>query len=296
MLLHDFVHKQVIHPPKWLPDNTMYLGYAGSAAYGVSKDSSDMDCFGFCIPPKEVVFPYSVGGEILGFSTPKERFRVWSQHHVVDAEKPDKQYDFSIYNIVDFFKLCMDNNPNMLDILFLPRRCILHTTQISELVRENRKMFLHKGAFHKLRGYAYRQLSKIENKTNSSNEKRAEDILKYGFDTKFAYHVVRLVLQCDQILTEHDLDIERNSEILKSVRRGEWTLDQLQNWFVNKERSLEILYANSRLQHKPDEVKIKQLLIDCLEQHYGNLSTAIARVPQFDQLVTELRQLIDRYQ
>ena len=294
MLLHDLVTKTYIHPPKWLPDNTMYLGYAGSAAYGVSADTSDMDCFGFCIPPKEVVFPYSVGGEIVGFSTPKERFRVWTEHHIKTPDN-QKEYDFSVYNIVDFFKLCMDNNPNMLDVLFLPRRCILHSTSISELVRENRKMFLHKGSFHKLRGYCYNQLSKIANKTNSSNPKRAADIAAHGLDTKHAYHVIRLALQAEQILVEHDLDIERNSEILKSVRRGEWTLEQIQDWFANKEKSLETLYATSTLPHKPDESKIKDLLLTALEQHYGSLATAIVRVPQLDAMVNDLEEIVRKY-
>ena len=294
MILDDLVRKTLIHPPKWLANNTMYLGYAGSASYGVSSDTSDMDCFGFCIPPKEVVFPYSVGGEILGFSTPKERFRVWTEHHIKTPDNA-KEYDFSVYNIVDFFKLCMENNPNMLDVLFLPRRCILHSTHIAELVRENRKMFLHKGSFHKLRGYAYGQLSKIANKTNSSNPKRAADIEKNGYDTKFAYHVVRLALQSEQILAEHDLDIERNSEILKSIRRGEWTLEQIEDWFANKEKALETLYANSTLQHTPDENKIKELLLECLEMHYGSLDTAIVRVPQLDAMVHDLEEIVRKY-
>ena len=294
MLITDLARQNLIHPPRWLPTNTQYLGYAGSASYGVSSDTSDMDCFGFAIPPKEVVFPYSVGGEIVGFSTPSERFRVWTEHHIKTVDN-QKEYDFSVYNIVDFFKLCMDNNPNMLDVLFLPRRCILHSTHIGEHVRDNRKLFLHKGSFHKLREYAYSQLSKIENKTNSSNPKRAADIKKYGFDTKFSYHVIRLALQSEQILAEHDLDIERNSDILKSVRRGEWTLEQIKDWFANKEKSLETLYANSTLQHKPDEEKIKHLLLECLEAHYGSLESAVIRVPQIDQVLNDLAAIIDRY-
>jgi hypothetical protein len=45
MILHELVQHGKIHPPKWLPDNTQMLGYAGSAAYGVRNDTSDMDKF-----------------------------------------------------------------------------------------------------------------------------------------------------------------------------------------------------------------------------------------------------------
>ncbi len=294
MLLHTLVERKLIHPPKWLPDNTQFLGYAGSAAYGVSNDTSDMDCFGFCIPPREIVFPFTDGGRVYGFGTQEQRFRVWSEHHI---QLPDqrKEYDFSIYNIVDFFHLAMENNPNILDVLFLPRRCILHTTKIAEHVRENRRLFLHKGAMAKLRGYAYSQMSKIENKTNSSNPKRAATIEEHGFDLKFAYHVVRLMLQCEQILVEHDLDIERNSEVLKSIRRGEWTLEQLSSWFEVKEKSLETLYANSTLRHSPDEEGLKRLLLQTLEMHYGTLTSTVVQTSSMGTLLSELEALVERY-
>ena len=294
MLLHKLTERGLIHPPKWLPDNTQFLGYAGSAAYGVSSDTSDMDCFGFCIPPRETVFPFTDGGCIYGFGTQEQRFRVWSEHHI---QLPDqrKEFDFSVYNIVDFMQLAMENNPNVLDVLFLPRRCILHSTKIAEHVRTHRRLFLHKGAMGKLRGYAFSQISKIRNKTNSSNPKRAATIAEHGWDLKFGVHVVRLMLQCEQILVEHDLDIERNSEVLKSIRRGEWTLEQLESWFDIKEKSLETLHANSTLRDKPDETRIKDLLIEALEMHYGPLTTGVKRETGVDQLVNELQSVLDRY-
>ena len=293
MLLEKLEKQGLIHPPNWLCTNLSFLGYAGSVAYGASSDTSDMDCFGFCIPPKHIVFPYTVGGEIAGFGRQKERFRVWSEHHI-ELKNEQRQYDFSVYNIVDFFHLAMENNPNILDVLFLPRRCILHSTALAEHVRANRKLFLHKGSFHKFRGYMFAQMSKIKNKTNASNPKRAALIEEHGYDCKFAMHVVRLALQGEQILAEHDLDIERNSEILKSIRRGEWTLDQVDQWATEKERALELSYAASTLRHTPDQDAIRALLLECLEMHYGKLDGAVSRDRSGD-LLDDLRALIARY-
>ena len=293
MLLEKLESSGLIHPPKWLSTNLSFLGYAGSVAYGASSDTSDMDCFGFCIPPKHIVFPYTVGGEIAGFGRQKERFRVWSEHHI-ELKNEQRQYDFSIYNIVDFFHLAMENNPNILDVLFLPRRCILHSTALAEHLRANRKLFLHKGSFHKFRGYMFAQMSKIKNKTNAANPKRAALIEEHGYDCKFAMHVVRLALQAEQILAEHDLDIERNSEILKSIRRGEWTLDQVDQWATEKERALELSYATSTLRHTPDEAAIRALLLECIEMHYGKLDDVVTRNPSCE-LLEDLRALIARY-
>ena len=138
-------------------------------------------------------------------------------------------------------------------------------------------------------------MSKIRNKTNSSNPKRAADIEKFGMDTKFAYHVVRLALECEQLLATQDLDLQRDREILKSIRRGEWSFERLETWFQQKESTLETLYASSSLRMEPNEAAIKDLLLKCLEHHYGNLDAAIARVPELDSLITDLQAVLARY-
>lgn len=273
MLLQTLEKKSLIHPPSWLVNNTVYLTIMGSQSYGVSSNDSDWDVYGVTIAPKTDIFPH-LRGEIIGFGRQKQRFDMWQEHHVNDKDS-GKEYDFSVYNIVKFFHLCMENNPNMVDSLFTPRRCVIHSTQIGELVRENRRIFLHKGSWHKFKGYAYAQMSKIRGKQNASNEKRAASIEQFGYDVKFAYHVVRLLGEVEQIMLEGDLDLERNREQLKSIRRGEWSLDQLEQYFQDKERDLEQLYLTSSLAHNPDEGKIKKLLLECLEIHYGSLTEAV---------------------
>ena len=285
--------KGLIHPPKWLSSNIHFETIMGSMAYGVSSDASDMDVYGFCIPPKDMVFPH-LAGEIHGFGRQIQRFDQYHQHHIKVPEER-KEYDITIYSIVKYFQLCMENNPNMVDSLFTPRNMILHSTPIGELVRENRKMFLHKGSFQKFKGYAFSQMNKIRGKRNASNPNRAASIEEIGFDVKFAYHVVRLVLQCEQILMEGDLDLQRNREHLKAIRRGDYSLDEIDDFFKMKELALEKLYNESTLQHSPDEAKIKQLLIDCLEMHFGNLDNAVKRDVDTLQLVQEMQSVLNKY-
>lgn len=293
MLLHDLVKKNLVRPPKWLAENTQYLTRMGSVAYGVSGDSSDLDIYGFCIPPKHLVFPH-LAGEIPGFGRQIQRFESWQEHHCKDTDS-GKEYDFTVFGIVKLFDLAMANNPNVIDSLFTSRENVLHSTGVSELVRDNRRMFLHKGAMHKLRGYAYSQMSKIRNKTNSSNPKRAADVAAHGMDTKFAYHVARLVLQAEQILMEGDLDLMRNRELLKSIRRGEWSLAQLESWFAVKEKDLETIYAHSKLRNEPDEPQIKRLLMECLEHHYGDLSQAVKTDVNVEMLIQDMQSILDKY-
>lgn len=291
-LLKRLNKEKLITPPKFLLDNVAYMTMMGSVAYGVSNVGSDIDVYGFCIPPKDTIFPH-LAGQIPGFGRQIKRFEQWEQHHVKDST--EKEYDFSIYNIVKYFQLCMENNPNMIDSLFVPRRCILHSTQIGELVRENRKLFLHKGAFHKFKGYAYSQMHKMNIKEPEVGSKRYDMIQEYGYDLKFAYHIVRLLSECEMMLIEHDLDLQRNREQLKSVRRGEWTKVEVENFFADKERQLEELYVKSTLQHRPNESKIKELLLKCLEIHYGSLEACVHIAPDLEEDLKRIAEIVNKY-
>ena len=291
----SYVNKleKYIQPPKWLKDNLIFEGLTGSQAYGITGSSSDWDINGICIPPKGIIFPHTQG-YIPGFGTSPPSFDVFQQHHI---KHNTREYDLTIYSIVKFFQLAMENNPNIIELLFLPRSCVLFSTPLYEHIREHRHMFLHKGAYHKLRGYSYSQMSKIRNKTNSSNPKRQQLIQDHGYDTKFAAHCVRLMLQCEQILTQGTLDLQRNSEHLKAIRRGEFTLDHIVEWFNSKELELEKIYNSSQiLPYSPRENEIKNLLLECLEMHYQDLSDAITITTTAEQILTDLKNLMVKYQ
>lgn len=270
VIAKELVPKQSF--PTWLKKSVQFEGVHGSTAYGTSNDLSDMDIYGFCVPPKDLVFPHTAG-KIWGYDK-IQGFEQWQQHGIKDLEhrvgKQD-EYDFTIYGIIKYFKLCKDNNPNMVDSLFLPSDCILFATPLAGMVLSNRRIFLHKGSYHKFRGYLHAQMSKLSRQPTG---KRKETVEKYGFDTKYAAHACRLADECEQILEFGDLDLRRSKEHQKAVRKGEIPLDDIRKWLMEKERSLDKLYETSKLPHTAPEAKIKQLLVDCLEMHFGNLSDA----------------------
>ena len=139
------------------------------------------------------------------------------------------------------------------------------------------------------------ELIELDSWTNTLNKRQLDTVIN-DYSTKFGYHVIRLALEAQQILVEHDLDLEANREILKSIRRGEWSEEKLRGWFDEKEKQLEETYTKSTLQHSPDEEAIKDLLMKCLEQHYGSLDQAVKREVPVDRLVAELKQVIEKYE
>jgi len=356
MLLHELSNKGLIREiPPWMPDNCMYLVLMGSEAYGVSSGDSDRDLYGYAIPPKHMVFPH-MAGHIFGFGEhPAKPYNVWQKHHIRDGST---QYDLAIYSIIRYVQLVMDNNPNMVDSLFVSRRCILHSTPVAELLRDKRDIFLHKGCWHKFKGYSYSQLAKAKGKGHKHLEalvaledeweiprettleeakaayrmfcneerltgsfshferipgetleeycelyekmvqasNRAERCKIHGWDTKFLYHVVRLMLECEQILQEGTLVLDEKGrrEQMKAIRRGEWSIEVVEDFFQRKERYLENLYESSRLRYSPDSEAIKELLLTCLEQHYGSLDACVVREDEAVRALREVAEVIDR--
>jgi uncharacterized protein len=286
--LQRLTDRGLVKPPRWLPGHVQYETIMGSVAYGVSSDTSDVDVYGWAIPPKDDLFPH-LRGEVLGFGAPKPRFEQYQEHHIQDHDAlggHGRTYDLTIYGIVKFFNLAMENNPNVIDSLFTPVNCVLHSTRVGNLVRENRRLFLHKGAWPKFKGYAYTQLHKLTIKTPQG--KRAELVEKHGYDVKFAYHVVRLLTEVEMILMEEDIDLQRNNDQLKAIRRGEWSEERLRQWCADKESHLERVYAESKLRATPDEPKIRALLLNCLEDHYGSLEGCVVNP---DRAVEALRNI-----
>jgi hypothetical protein len=243
----------------------------GSYAYGVSQDNSDTDVYGFCIPPIEIVFPH-VRGVIQGFGDQGEKFDQFQQHHVKDEEN-GKEYDLSIYNIVKYFQLCMGCNPNMIDSLFTPKEAVIYQSKVAELVRENRKLFLSKKAWGTFRGYAFSQIQKLGNKRPTGH--RIHLVERFGYDVKYAYHLVRLLDEAEQILRDGDIDITRDKVRLKEIRNGKWTESQVIDFFRTKSNELDQVYESSTLQDEPDEPLIRNLLVSCLEEAYGSLDKVL---------------------
>ena len=267
----------------------------GSMAYGVSGNSSDIDLYAVCVPQKEALFPH-LNGMVPGFAPQPDPPHVWQRHHIKTEEgtKQEKEYDVASYSIVSFFRLAAENNPNIIDALFVPPRCIVNQSDIGKNMRENRRLFLHKGAFDKFKGYAYSQMKQIA--TRKPVGKRAELVEKFGYDVKFAYHVVRLANEAEQILRTGDLNLEANKEELKAIREGAWTLEYLQKWFEDRTLMLDKLRLDSKLRDKPDWVALNNVLLGCLETKFGSLSQAMVtdEGTKALQLVEQIRKLVTR--
>lgn len=370
---------------KVVEERTIFLTGVGSRAYGIHRPDSDYDQAGVMIPPAKYFFGL-------------DKFEQFRDFPPEDTAVSDKGQDKVIYDIRKAVSLIADNNPNMLDLLFTPERCIITLEKEWETFIENRDLFISKKCRHTYSGYAFAQLKRIEThrkfllnppkvepkresfglpavsmfptaqlkaivyavmgdflieeekenfldeldnvyscyvmpiinryiKPNllslameylqvgiksqantlralgptyikeeyldmatrelqfyqadsewrqykswqkSRNKARAELEVKFGYDTKHAAHLVRLIRMCNEILETGKVNVDRtgiDAEELIAIRAGSWEFDRLEEYAKKMDDRAGELYKTSSIKRSPDINHIKLLCESVCEEY-----------------------------
>ena len=117
----------------------IYQYIRGSHAYGLNVETSDIDTGGVYITDNT---------RLLGLRS--------NYCEQIADEKNDNVW----YEVGRFLELLLNSNPNMLEALFVPDRCILYKHPIMDIILENRHKFLSKKAFNALTSYGIEQVRK----------------------------------------------------------------------------------------------------------------------------------------
>ncbi|MDR1268263.1 MAG: nucleotidyltransferase domain-containing protein, partial [Planctomycetaceae bacterium] len=125
---------------------------SGSHAYGTNTPESDTDI--------RAVFTVS----------PLCYLRLDSYVEQVTDTKNDVVY----YTLKRFFELAADNNPNILELLFMPVDCVLKTSPLWEKVVANRQAFVSKRAIDTYCGYAVSQIKRARGQNKKVNNPMPE--------------------------------------------------------------------------------------------------------------------------
>jgi hypothetical protein len=125
----------------FLNDNLLVKMYAGSHAYGTSLPTSDTDFRGiFCADPINIRTPF------------------FNVEEVTDTSEEDTKH----YELSKFMKLCVDCNPNIIELLWTDESDIVSKTPAYDLLRSHREDLLSKKIAYTTTGYAYAQLKRIK--------------------------------------------------------------------------------------------------------------------------------------
>ena len=106
------------------------------------------------------------------------------------------------------------------------------------------------------------------NWTKTRNPARAEFEKNFGYDVKHAMHLVRLMRMCKEILTTGEVIVKRpDREELLTIRRGEWTYDQVVECAEKFDAECEELYKTSTLPKEPNRAKIDELIVELTSEY-----------------------------
>lgn len=99
--------------------------------------------------------------------------------------------------------------------------------------------------------------------------KRKELVMKVGYDSKNAAHLIRLLRMGIEFLVEGELHVERSdAENLLSIKRGEWPLEKVKEEAERLFKLAEEAYVRSSLPPKPDEKRAERLCMDIISRYY----------------------------
>jgi len=96
------------------------------------------------------------------------------------------------------------------------------------------------------------------------NVKRAADEAKFGYDAKHAYHLIRLMRMCREILTTGKVIVKRpDREELLAIRNGAWSYEQIVEFAEREDKDLQLVYETSNVLPKTPDIKFLDNL--CVE-------------------------------
>jgi len=235
------------------------LGYRGSIAHGMyvppknptSIDDKDLMCI--CIPELNHYF----GLNNFGSGGTKEI--------------KEKEWDIVVYEVRKFIHLLSQGNPNVLSMLWLAQNYYIQVSEAGSLIIQNRNLFVGKHVYHSFVGYAHSQLHRMTHNAFQGHmgEKRRALVEKFGYDTKNAAHLIRLLRMGTEFLVEGELHVLReDAKQLLEIKRGEWTLDEVLQEADRGFKMAEESYIRSNLPNNVDKEKVNDLCVEVMRIHF----------------------------
>jgi hypothetical protein len=235
---------------------TILRAEVGSGVHGTSVSGyDDRDEMGVCIEPADAV---------IGF----KKFEQYEWHTA--WERPGGRanrsghgdLDITVYSLRKWMRLAAGGNPSVLVLLFAPEDKIEEINPYGlELRRDMTQHIISLRAGERFAGYLHAQRKGLLSHDGKGRDvTRPELIEAFGFDTKFAGHMVRLGYQGVELLRTGRLTLPMRAyerELVKDIRLGEWTMQECLDLAEDLEAQIRSLIAvSSDLPAQPDYDKL----------------------------------------
>jgi hypothetical protein len=201
----------------------------GSQAYGLGRETSDIDRRGIYLPPAHLQ---------------------WSLSGVPDQlENPALEECY--WELKKFIVLALKANPNILECLFTP--LVEKSSEVADALLAHRHIFLSKLVYQTYSGYVMSQFKKLEQDLRTSG----------GIKWKHAMHLIRLLIQGIGILRKADVPVrvsEHRTSLL-GIRDGQFSWTEVNAWRLSLHRDFDEAFRVTSLPDMPNYEDANRLLV-----------------------------------
>jgi hypothetical protein len=235
----------------------------GSSVHGTSVEGTDdRDEMAICIEPPEKVLGLS-HFETMVYRTQPEGVR-----------SGPGGLDLVVHTLRKFARLAARGNPTILLPLFAPSSHVLWSNGIGRRLVEQRSMFVSKAAGRAFLGYLIAQKERLMGDRGQMRVTRPELVEQYGFDTKYAGHVIRLGWQGVELMEWGKITLpmpKYQRDYVVGVRTGRYSFNQVLQMAGDLEHNLRAAIDTTVLPDKADDAKIDEFCVsaylDTWRQH-----------------------------
>jgi uncharacterized protein len=249
--------KQVVESGFPFPDSLIHLFVGGSELHGAKvHGADDLDIYGIYIEPPELV---------LGLDS-MPHF-VWSTAGNERRNGP-KDVDITLYSLRKWAGLASKGSPTALHFLFT--RGAIRSKTWSKILT-HKEVFLSRSCVPQFLGFADAQLKRVTGqKGRGKKGQRPELEEKYGYDVKAGMHVLRLLYECQELVSTGKITLPRpERDLLIRVRTGKYSMDKVLAMAQKQFAECEEAAKASALPEKIDRAAVTKLLADSYREAWG---------------------------
>jgi uncharacterized protein len=226
----------------------------GSTLHGTSVDDGleDLDLMSIVVERPQM---------FVGFS-PTDTWVHRTKPQGVRSEAGDT--DLTVYGLRKFLHLALKGNPTMLLALFAPMAFVREYDVRGMQLQALYPHIVSKQVYEPFRGYMHQQHERLLGLRGQRNVTRPELVDRYGYDTKYAGHIIRLGLQGEELLLTGRMTLPLPPEqraLVVSVRTGGYTLAGVSELIIDAERRIESAMEKTKLPAKPDRKTVERWML-----------------------------------
>lgn len=230
-------------------DNIIYMFVGGSQLHGAKLEGTDdSDFYGVYIEPPRIALGVDAYEHFV-YSTSGQR-----------GKNTKDDIDITLYSLRKWARLAVKGNPSVLHFLFARGDVVRLERPAWTSVRQSADIFLARSHLSSFLGYGNAQLARLQNARSKDTNRPYLETL-YGYDTKYAMHIVRLMYEAWELMKDGWITLPRPERaMLIDIRTGKYTLPTVIEKADAMQREAIAAQALSPLPERIDRKKISALI------------------------------------